>query len=127
VNKQFEKENVHFFCMDLTSDSLPNVDLVIVRDCFVHLSYLDIKQSLHNIFKTSSKFLLTTTFPNETHNIDIISGQWRPINLQLPPFKFPEPEILINEGNPDPLYQDKSIGLWKIDQLKTLLVHELDI
>jgi glycosyltransferase involved in cell wall biosynthesis len=52
---------------------------------------------------------------------DILFGNWHPLNLMAPPFNFPPPIQLLNEqctednGN----YIDKSLALWKLDDLKT--------
>jgi hypothetical protein len=59
---------------------------------------------------------LTTTFPGCASNEDIVTGDWRPLNLQLAPFNLPAPDLLINEqctegGN---LFADKSLGLWRL-------------
>ena len=63
--------------------------------------------------------MLTTTFPDCDENIDIVTGDWRIINLERAPFNFPKPIKMINEkcteGNGT--YSDKSLGLWPIDQL----------
>jgi hypothetical protein len=46
---------------DLTRDPLPKVDLVLCRDCLVHLSFDDIYESLDNLRRSGSMLLLTTT------------------------------------------------------------------
>jgi hypothetical protein len=35
----------------------------------------------------------------------------------LPPFSFPKPIKVINEGCPERGYSDKSLGLWRIAEL----------
>src|SRR5262249_226159 len=104
---------------DVTSDKLPGADIILSRDLLVHLSFRDIAAALENFKQSMSEYLLTTTFPRTTRNIDILSGDWRPINLQLPPFNFPEPLRLINENCTEHggRYADKSLGLWKLDDL----------
>jgi FMN-dependent NADH-azoreductase len=40
----------HYFrVLDITQDELPKVDLMMVRDCLVHLSDADVKKALTNI------------------------------------------------------------------------------
>jgi hypothetical protein len=118
--RKFTKENINFSCLDLTCDPLPQVDLIICRDCLVHFSYAHIGQALRNVSRSNSKYLLTTTFPDRTTNCDIPTGDWRPLNLEKPPFNLPSPIKLMNEGCTEfeGAFKDKSMGLWKIDDLK---------
>lgn len=119
----YEKENISFQQKDLIKDLLPQVDLILTRDCLVHFSYRDIFKALNNICDTNSRYLLTTTFTDKQNNRDIITGEWRPLNLQLKPFCLPDPIKIINEGCTEVSmsYTDKSLGLWKIsDVLKSL-------
>jgi len=118
----FESENVHFETADLTRDSLPTVDLILCRDCLVHLSFENIHRVLRNIIQSRSRYLLTTTFPEHDQNSDIVDGDWRLLNLQRAPFLFPEPLRLINERctEADGAYDDKSLGLWRIDSIPQL-------
>lgn len=108
-----------FICLDITTDELPRADLILCRDLFVHFSFRDILAALANFQRTKSEYLLTTSFTQTTKNIDIITGGWRPINLQLPPFNFPRPLRLINEHctENEGKYTDKSLALWRLDDL----------
>lgn len=55
--------------LDLTSSPLPAADLLLCRDCLVHLSFADIDRALANIRRSSIRYLLTTTFPAEPAKI----------------------------------------------------------
>jgi hypothetical protein len=112
----YTTKNRRFTVLDIMKDQLPATDLVFSRDCLVHFSFRDILRTIRNIKRSSSKYLLTTTFTALDENIDIATGGWRPLNLQLPPFNFPEPIVLINENctEVDGRYPDKSLGLWEI-------------
>lgn len=114
---------VKFKKLNLISDSLPKSDLVLVRDCLVHFSNSDVKESLENIYRSGGTWLLTTTFINTVKNKDIATGEWRAINLMLPPFTLPKPERIISEGQAWVKGQsvDKSLGLWRIEQLANIL------
>ena len=108
-----------FLNLDMTSDGLPQADLILCRDCLVHFSYEDIFAALRNFRESKSAYLLTTTFPEHSENADIRSGDWRPLNLQRPPFNFPAPRELINEkrklANGEPA--NKFLGLWRLEDL----------
>lgn len=110
-----------FMCLDVTTDKLPQVDLIFSRDMTVHLSNNDAIAALRNFKRSKSEYLLTTTFPATEENQDILTGEWRPLNLQRPPFNFPEPLRLINEGCTEDSgrYMDKSLGLWRMSDLPT--------
>ena len=121
-NKKYASSGLTFKKLNILKDELPIMDLIFCRDCLVHFSFEDIFLALDNICKSGSKYLLTTTFTERDKNEDIVTGLWRPLNLLKPPFNFPSPIFLINEecteeGN----YYDKSMGFWKIDDLKKLI------
>ena len=120
ANEQaYARGDRRFLVLDLAADPLPEVDLVFSRDCLVHLSYDDVHAALTNIRKSGAKWLLATTFPEHARNRDIETGQWRPLNLQAPPFSLPPPVEMLNEEctEGDGAHRDKSLGLWSIAQL----------
>jgi 2-polyprenyl-3-methyl-5-hydroxy-6-metoxy-1,4-benzoquinol methylase len=120
VNKNtYTTNNIHFKTIDLISDNLSYYDLIINRDCLVHLSFEDIQKCIQRIKESNSKYLLTTTFINRELNEDIITGDWRTLNFKIEPFKFPEPKMIINENcnERDNKYKDKSLGLYLIEDI----------
>ena len=52
-----------FETIDLITGDLPEGDLLLCRDCLVHLSYDDALAALRNIGRSRCRWLLTTTFP----------------------------------------------------------------
>lgn len=104
-----------FVQRDLVTDALPTVDMILCRDCLVHLCFRDIRAMLQNFQRSESMYLLTTTFPQQPKNWDIVTGEWRGLNLQRSPFHWPEPLYLLNEQCPE--RADKCLGLWKIADL----------
>ncbi len=108
-----------FMVLDLTADALPPADLLLCRDCLVHLSHADIRRALENIARSRITCLLTTTFPGGATNEDIVTGDWRPLDLERPPFSFPPPLRLLEEGctESDGRFADKSLGLWRVADL----------
>ena len=105
-----------FVSLDITRDNLPQVDLVLCRDLLVHFTYRDIFNALKNLRKSNSEFFLTTTFIGIDDNEDILTGEWRAINLQKPPFNFPAPLKLIDDYDINPKAR-KSLGLWRISDI----------
>ena len=108
-----------FVRLDLLTDPLPDADLLLCRDCLVHLSLHDVHAALSSIRRSRCRWLLTTTFPDCTSNEEIVTGDWRPLNLQLAPFNLPAPALLLNEGCTEggALFADKSLGLWRVADL----------
>lgn len=121
--REYGNEKREFLAIDIVKDRLPAGDLILCRDCFIHLSFRDIFSALRNFCRSGSKYLLTTTFTGLKENTDIVSGRVRPINLQKPPFNFPMPILLINEQctEDEGRFVDKSLGLWEIEELKRIL------
>ena len=62
---------------------------------------------------------MTTTFTNYHNNFDIVTGDWRRLNLQEKPFNFPNPILVINENCTEGKgkYKDKSMALWEINKI----------
>ncbi len=111
-----------FLTLDLTRSPLPDADLLLCRDCLVHLSYTDIVRSIVNIRHSAVTYLLTTTFAEETTFLDIVTGDWRPLDLQAPPFSFPPPLDMIDEecSEHGGAFADKMLALWRVDDLPEL-------
>jgi hypothetical protein len=111
-----------FLVLDLTRDELPPADLLLCRDCLVHLSYPDSRRALANVVRSGIPYLLATTFPAAAVNEDIVTGDWRMINLEAAPFCFPPPLQVLNEGCTEAggLFADKSLGLWRGEVLARL-------
>ena len=116
--EKFGSERRSFQQINLASTSLPKADMLFCRDCLVHLSFDYIHQVLANVKRSDIVYLVTTTFPNITINEDIVSGEWRCLNLSLPPFNFPEPLALILEECPEAGFEEKCLGIWKISEIK---------
>jgi hypothetical protein len=117
-NLKYANQNISFRCINLVLDNIPTVDLIFCRDCLVHLSLIDIFKAITNIRDSRSRYLVTTTYScTDRINEDIITGDWRPINLQSPPFGFPPPVILIDEQCTEKGSSDKCLGVWNISDI----------
>lgn len=114
---RYGNERRRFVRLDLLQDQLPAADLILCRDCLVHLSYDHVFQALANIRASGATYLLTTTFEGREHNEDTITPVWRAINFRRPPFSFPPPLRLIDECATQPLSQGKHLGLWRVADL----------
>lgn len=117
--RQHSHPRREFQVLDLLSSPLPAADLVLCRDCLVHLSFADIGRVVANLRRNPVTYLLTTTFPEQRVNEDIRTGDWRPLNLEIAPFNWPRPQYVLNEEctEANGLFADKSLGLWRLDAL----------
>ena len=61
--KRFGGEKRRFFVAYLIRDRLLPVDLILCRDCLIHLSNEDALKALQNIKRSGARYLLTTTYP----------------------------------------------------------------
>jgi len=111
--------NRRFLCTDMTRGDLPTADLIICRDGLVHLSFTDARAAIRNFRRTGSQYLLATTFVSRARNRDVPTGEWRVLNLERPPFRFPAPLAIIDERctQSGGIYRDKRLGLWKLAAL----------
>ena len=108
-----------FLIADITRDPLPGCDVILCRDCLVHLSFGNIARAIARFRATGAQFLLVTTFPEWEDNRDCEDGDWRALNMTKAPFNWPSPRALINErcDEGDGGWRDKSVGLWRLDEL----------
>ena len=97
-SRLFASERVRFELKNICLDPLPRVDLILCRDCLVHLSEENVKKAIDNFIDSGSRYLLVTTFTRLQVNRDIISGMWRPMNLGIPPYSFPSALEIITDG-----------------------------
>jgi len=108
-----------FAAIDILKDDLPDADLLLCRDCLVHFSFADVAAALRTIRRSRCEWLLTTTFPHCLVNEEIVTGDWRPINLERAPFHLPAPRLLLNEQCTEggDTFADKSLALWRVEDL----------
>lgn len=108
-----------FAVADITSDPLPVMDAILCRDCLVHLSFDNIRRAVGNFQRSGARYLMTTTFTEWHVNRDIEDGDWRPLNLERPPFQWPAPIHIMNEACAEAGggYRDKSLAVWRMADL----------
>lgn len=125
---RFGNAQRRFIRADVVEDTLPEVDLIFCRDCLIHFSYELIGRAVNAMLASKARYLFLTHDntliryePNGGKNVDLeslengVNYMYRPINFTLPPFSFPQPVHMINEGLWDGY---KTMALWRTDDLR---------
>jgi len=128
---RYSKAGVRFEVMDLVEDPLPGVDMIFVRDCFIHFSLALIQAALCNFRRSGIKYLCVTHdncveryASNHHRNIDLdrtvqgVNFEYRPLNFQLPPFDFPQPLHIIQDGSAWDGF--KTMAVWDMASLPAI-------
>lgn len=118
--KKYGTDKIVFMNFDIAEDPLLKVDVIMCRDVLAHLSYEDINCVLRNFKKSGATYLLASNFSAiRDNNLEMVSGNFRSVNLQRAPFNFPEPLISIFEFSSEEkmVRYGKRICLWRIDDL----------
>lgn len=106
---------------DITTDPLPNVDLLFVRDVSIHLNNSDRSKLWNNWFRSQIPWILITHNPEVFVNEDIEYTQqsfpFSPVNWNIDPWNFPLPMVKLDEYSPG----GKCLALWNRDQFKKIL------
>jgi hypothetical protein len=109
----FGSEKVSFLRADITVPPLPAADMILCRDCFIHLPTRMILAALRNFKATGARYLLLTNERDSGEYHDIAVGSFRPIDFTRPPFSFPEPVHRLNESPEG----GRQLCLWELQAL----------
>jgi len=114
----FGKDNIDFIQFDITADPFPEADLWLCRAALYHLSNSDIVLSLERFLESNVKYILTSNcITDDEHvNKDIVTGDYRALNLMLAPFNFPT-EVLWEVDDYVYPHPPIKICLWSRDQI----------
>ena len=126
-NKKYENDKIKFSKLDILVDKLPTSDLMICRDCLFHFSYKDIFLFLNNFLSSDIKYILLTSHLNTEHkfeNKDIVTGDFRKIDLFSKPFNF-EKNYIYSFDDKDKLeiQHFKQMYLFSKLQIKNILLN----
>jgi 2-polyprenyl-3-methyl-5-hydroxy-6-metoxy-1,4-benzoquinol methylase len=98
-------------------DKLPEIsDVVFCREVLFHLSFEDGLKLINQVTASNARYFLATTSLELKENRDIRTGQFRNINLLLPPYSFPPCSITIKDS--ETVSQDRYLGLWEVEAIK---------
>jgi SAM-dependent methyltransferase len=117
--KAYASETVTFQLGDIMTDDLPQVDLIICRDCLVHMPIDHALKAVENFRRSGARYLLCTTFTGREENKEeFIRGLWRALNMEKHPFNLGPASRLINENCTEAgdFLADKCLGLWDLQK-----------
>lgn len=116
---RYGDSQTRFVTLDIVNDPLPRTDLWLCRDCLFHFSYDDVFAALNNFLRSEIPYLLTSTHSSHTHNSDIPTGSFRPLNLELPPFNLGPARQYLEDWAGD--HAVRHLGLWDRSSLSAAL------
>ena len=110
-----------FRCMDAINEEIPDADTILCREILFHLSFEDIRHLLCNFAKKPRNWLIATTDIMTFFNADIRTGDFRILNLRRSPFKFPDPDFVVDDSG---LIHGRQLGIWRFGRLSHYLEHD---
>jgi hypothetical protein len=113
-NQRFATERRRFCRLDAIHEPLPEADAVLCRETLFHLSLIDGKRLLANLFSKPRKWLFCMTDTITAFNSDIHTGDFRPLNLRRAPFRFPAPDRIIEDSA---VNSGRWMGMWDVRRL----------
>jgi hypothetical protein len=115
--------NRRFIKIDIINDTLPDADLMICRDCLFHFSEADVKTFFKNFVVSNIAALLTTTDILPEPNRDILTGNYRHINLFADPYNFKPNFIYEIDDWPYPTLPTRKMYMWSREQIADAVKH----
>jgi hypothetical protein len=108
----YDDEMTSFKQIDLSKDELPKADIILVRDCLMHMSVGDAGKCLKNIQNSDIKYILASTYPHKKQNNLSFrtSASLSRHNLEADPLNLPKPILYLNDANRH--VSEKLLGLW---------------
>jgi hypothetical protein len=103
-----------FYALDATKDPLPLADTILCREVLFHLSFQDISALMRNLLASGATNLIATTDSFTDFNSDILSGDFRLLNLNKSPFCFPPADLWIPDDEVTP---GRVLGVWNLSKL----------
>jgi len=109
----YETERIQFRVANIAEDPLPKADLILCRDCFIHLPERMIRAALRNFLRSGARYVLLTNEAGAGPYRDIAIGSFRSLDLRAAPFVFPAPLEIIQEDETT----GRQLCLWELRAL----------
>lgn len=118
-NERYGNSTTRFQQLDITTDGLPTMDLMICRDVLFHFSNKDVMRFWKNFVESDIRYILTTSHTECKRNFDILTGQFRLLNLEKPPFSFRDPLFAIDDWKDG--FPVRKMLLWRREDIVRFL------
>jgi SAM-dependent methyltransferase len=82
---------------DLLTDPFPASDAWLCRACLFHLCFADIRMVLENFARSDGKLAIITSHTGVPANVDMPTGDYRPLDLTAPPINLPKPARFLRD------------------------------
>lgn len=112
---KYGSESREFLVGDFVNQVPPRADTVICREVLFHLSFADALSGLRNALAMGCSHFILTSDSGTGFNADIVSGDFRRLNLQKRPFNFPPPSAKIDDSA---VSAGRCMGLWQADAVR---------
>jgi hypothetical protein len=97
---------------DIVTEEFPDADMWICRDVLFHFSYKNIKRTLKNFERSKVSYVLVTShIGTEIKNRPIVTGDFRQLNLFLPPFKLTDSDVMYRFDDYSPPHNPREMIL----------------
>lgn len=133
---QFAAPDRTFGVLDITSDPLPKADMIMVRDCLMHLKHWLRWAFLENFVASGIPYLMTTVHHVQTNLAVVNNGGFKRFNPMASPFLLPQPLEWIHEtaDSLDPALltceatdkAQRSMAIWSLAQVRDRLRERRD-
>jgi hypothetical protein len=101
-----------FVVADIVTDPPPpDAEVWLCRESLFHLSFADALAALGHWRSSGVGWLLATTTPTVTANVDVPTGGWRRMNLAVAPFDLGPPLATLPDAAPTDA--SKVVGVWR--------------
>ena len=85
-NDKFSTKNVKFIAGDVLNCDIPECDLLIIKDVFIHWTNDEIKSFFSRSIK--AKYILVTNDPTDSNKDIPMPGKFREVDITKPPFNI---------------------------------------
>lgn len=110
LQAQFGSDRIAFRHGDIVCDPAPAADVWLCRESLFHFTLREAARVLETWKASRIPWFLATTSPDTARNVDIRSGSFRSLNLELEPFNLGAPVLRLPDGcREDP---GKVVGVW---------------
>ena len=103
-----------FETLDVVAEDLPKADALLCREVLFHLSFADGRRALENMKRSGAEHLIITSDTGTAFNSDIRTGDFRNINLQKRPYRFPPPRHWLPDAE---ISRTRGLGIWRVEGL----------